>query len=376
MNPLAAVPFRTAKLVLPITALLMAVGAGTAAAAPVHAGHPQTHALGAPATPAKAPKFTWHPLTLLNGWKSASTKGLPTGTPAWAVRDGVVYLRGAIRQPNPSGFLTFADLPKSARPPHDLRIQIFTRTEVPAVLYIGSDGDMEVEGGNALATTSLAAVSYPTAAVKSHQLSLKDNWRSSEASYESGNPAYAVSKGVVYLSGSLHGGTSQLAFTLPRAARPAHRMYISVYTNGLSTGWLLIQKSGQVDVDGPGATTFTSLANISFPVASTKWHAFKMIKGWKSAASIYGSAAPGYAVINGVVYLTGSIHHASGGTGLWTIIPKPARPASELQIEVYTFGGTPGEVNMAQNDGFAVSNPPSYAEGQTSLDAIAYPPGS
>ena len=320
--------------------------------------------------------FTWHPLALVNGWASASTTSLRTGKPAWAVHDGVVYLRGAVKQPA-GGSSAFATLPASARPAHNLYIQVYTNSDTPGILYIGADGTMEAYDGNATTFTSISAVSYPAAAVKSTKLTLKNGWASSQPTYNTGNPAYAVSRGVVYLSGSMHGGTTSApAFVLPKAARPAHVMYVSVYTFDGSTGFLEIFPNGQVDVEGAEAASYTSLASISFPVASTKWHSFTLEAGWKSGAAQFGTAKPSYAVINGIVYLTGSMHRAPGGTGLWTNLPAATRSKDVLEIEVYTVNGTTGGVAITNSLGLVSSNPFTNAEAFTSLAAIAYPPNS
>ena len=320
--------------------------------------------------------FTWHPLALVNGWASASTTSLRTGKPAWAVHDGVVYLRGAVKQPA-GGSSAFATLPASARPAHNLYIQVYTNSDTPGILYIGADGTMEAYDGNATTFTSISAVSYPTAAVKSTKLTLKNGWASSQPTYNTGNPAYAVSRGVVYLSGSMHGGTTSApAFVLPKAARPAHVMYVSVYTFDGSTGFLEILPTGEVDAEGADAASYTSLASISFPVASTKWHNFKLKAGWKSDAQTYGTGAPSYAVINGIDYLTGSMDQPVSGTGLWTDLPAAARSTDVLEIEVYTVNGTAGSIAITNSLGLVSSNPFTDAEAFTSLAAVAYPPSS
>jgi hypothetical protein len=53
---------------------------------------------------------------------------------------------------------------------HNLYIQVYTQSDTPGVLYIGSDGTMEAFDGNAYTFASLSSVSYPTAAItsKSH----------------------------------------------------------------------------------------------------------------------------------------------------------------------------------------------------------------
>jgi hypothetical protein len=381
MKALAALTLRPARLILPAAALLTVIGGTTAAAAPAHAGPPAARAHHGPARPAGAAKLatlSWRQITLANGWQSASTSKLVTGTPAWAAHDGVIYLRGAVKQPTSGGSATFATLPKEARPAHNLYIQIYTNTDTPGILYVGSNGTVEAYGGNADTFASLSAVSYPAASVTPHDLTLKNGWASSQPSYGTGDPAYAVSKGVVYLSGSMHtAGTMTLAFVLPKATRPSHVLYISVYTFDGSTGFLEILPSGQVNVQGADSSEYTSLASVSFPVASTKWTSFKLEGGWKSDNKVYSTGSPAYAVVNGVVYLNGSMDQPTSGTGLWTDLPAAARTKKDvLEIEVYTVNGTAGAVAITNSLGLVSSNPFSNAEDFTSLAGIAYPQSS
>lgn len=357
------------RLIVPTTVLLtLAAPVASSAAAPTEV-----------AKPTNAASLTWHRFTLINGWKSASKKELVTGQPAWAYRNGVVYFRGAIMQPNPAGKIVFANLPKFARPAHKLYIQVYTNGDVPGILYVGNGGTLKALDGNAFTFTSLAAVSYPTAAVKSHKLTLKNGWTSSQTTYGTGDPSYAVSGGVVYLSGSLNtSGTSQLATILPKAARPAHRMIIAVYTfDNIDVGWVDIMPTGEVRVFGGDAHFFTSLANISYPVVGTKWHNFKLVDGWKSGQATFGTATPAYAIINGIVYLNGSMTGATAPNGLWTSLPAGVRTAADvLEIEVYTANGSVGGIAVTSSLGLVSSMPFSNAKQFTSLAAIAYPQGS
>jgi len=374
-----ALLLRPARLTVLVVLLALMSGATTAAAS-VHVGPASTAPHGTTAAPGTTPataSFLWHTLPLENGWTSASTKSLPTGTPAWAIRDGVVYLRGAIKQPT-SGSEIFAQLPSFAWPTHNTYLTVYTSTDVPGILFVSTSGVMWAYNGNSATFTSLAGVSYLTKTVKSSALSLENGWQSSQSTYDTGNPSYVVGDGVVYLSGSMHtAGTSRLAFVLPKAARPATGMYISVYTFDGTTGWLHIQSTGQVYANGLDAGDYTNLASIAFPVATTKWHKIPLTAGWKSAASVLPSATPEYAVINGIVYLNGSMHQPVSGTGLWTFIPAAARTTGdELNFEVYTTKGSTGSVDMTNSLGLVGSVPFSNARAFTSLAGIAYPPGS
>jgi hypothetical protein len=373
MKPVVSPLLRSARLILPAAALLAAMGGTAALATPAQAGISIGHAHSALAKP---PKLTWHPFKLLSGWKSATAKKLVTGVPAWALQNGVVYLRGAIRQPSTGGTI-FASLPKQARPTSNLYNQVFSKGDVPATLYIGANGLMEAYNGNADAFTSISGMSYPTASVKSHKFTLLNGWQSSQPVFGTGDPSYAISKGVVYLSGSLRaGGASPLAFKLPKAARPAHALFISVYTvDGSAPGEVEIEPQGEVDIAGTGAAEYTSLATISFPVAATKWHKFKLDSGWKPFTK-FDTAVPAYAVINGIVYLDGAMDQSPAGDGLWAILPAATRTAHVVDIEVLTTSGTVGALTITSNPGIAGSVPVSNAQTMTSLSGVAYPPSS
>ena len=357
-----------ARLAFAAAALLAVTLASGSAAAAAHTG------AGAAATS----KFTWHTFKLLNGWSSASAPKLKTGTPSWTSHNGVIYLRGAIKQAGPDTNADFAALPKYARPAHNLYIQVFTQSEAPGTVYIASDGTLEAYSGNATTFASLSGISYAIAPIKSHKLTLTNGWVSSQSQWGTGNPAYAVSGGIVYLSGSLKAGaTAKAALTLPKAARPPHQMFLSVYTNDASTGYVTIKPDGRVIINGSDAVDFTSLANISFPVSGTKWTNFKLEDGWKSGFTPFHTATPAYAIINGVVYFTGTMLDPKGSVGLWTTLPKGVRTAKDvLELEVFTVSGNVGTVGVTNSFGLAASNPFLLAQGCTSLAGIAYPQSS
>jgi len=139
-------------------------------------------------------------------------------------------------------------------------------------------------GGGAYASTHVSAGNIPaathtvaTAGVTWTSLSLINGWASENGAYSTGNPKVAAQSGIVYLSGSLAQSTpssSEFAI-LPSSFRPAHNMYITVYTNGDTTGTLYIGHDGTMEAysgtpcgSGNTAQCFTSLATVSFPVNS------------------------------------------------------------------------------------------------------------
>jgi hypothetical protein len=97
---------------------------------------------------------------------------------------------------------------------------------------------------------------------------------SGQGQYQSGDPAYTVSNGIVHLLGSLKqpSGTSDLFAVLPKAARPAHFLYFAIYTNKGTFGWVTINPTGLIFASNFGGNTaarlYTSLATISYPVNS------------------------------------------------------------------------------------------------------------
>jgi hypothetical protein len=107
------------------------------------------------------------------------------------------------------------------------------------------------------------------------------------------------------------------------------------------------------------------------------WHKLTLLHGWKSSQSQYDSGNPEYSVSNGVVYLAGSLHQASGTSQEFAVLPKGARPTHDLWITVYTMSGTSGTLYIGANgDMAATSLTPADAQDYTSLAAVSYPASS
>jgi hypothetical protein len=147
-------------------------------------------------------------------------------------------------------------------------------------------------GGGAYASTHHGSASnYPpvrvsnstvgtqaaTAGVTWTSLSLINGWATENGTFGTGNPKVSLQGGIVYLSGSLAQSTlgSATFAILPSAFRPTHNLYITVYTNGSTTGTLFIASSGVMEAysnstcgSGNTAQCFTSLATVSFPINS------------------------------------------------------------------------------------------------------------
>jgi hypothetical protein len=138
-------------------------------------------------------------------------------------------------------------------------------------------------GGGAYASTHLSTGKSPAASgtlttgVSWTSLSLINGWASENGTYQTGNPKVAEQNNVVYLSGSLGQSTpgSSTFAILPSSFRPAHNLYITVYTNSDTSGTLFIGHDGTMEAyasgtcgSGNSAQCFTSLATVSFPVNS------------------------------------------------------------------------------------------------------------
>jgi len=115
---------------------------------------------------------------------------------------------------------------------------------------------------------------------------------------------------------------------------------------------------------GPSATA----ASAAPSVTTFRWHNIGLTDGW----STYGAqnlGSPGYAIVNGVVYLRGAM---SGGFGAaFATLPKAARPARDLWTSTVTLGPTNGALQVQHNGTLAAFG--SNATGFTSLSGISYP---
>jgi hypothetical protein len=350
-----------AVLAIPVAIASVALGTGASSAS----------------TTAPASAVTWHKLSAINGWHSGQHSG-NTGDPRWAVKDGVVYLSGSVRRSSGSRNL-FAVLPLQARPSRAMWITVSMAGHATGTLTILPTGKMyasSTPSGYAPFYTSLAAVSFPAkSTAKKKKITLLNGWHSEQSVWNSGDPCYTVKNGVVYLSGSLAttGANRQFAL-LPKAARPAHNEYITVYTFKGTFGTVLIEPNGRASAYSGSATSFTSLASVSYPVASAPSHKLTLQGGWHSEQGVYNTGDPAYEVSGGVVYLSGSL--ATGGTNTeFAVLPPAARPAHILYIKAYTFANSVGTVLIEPNGTMAVYNALDSADSRefTSLATISFP---
>jgi hypothetical protein len=323
---------------------------------------------------------TWHRLALRNGWRSSRSASYSVANPSYTVSGGIVYLDGALHQATGSK-TEFAVLPRGARPAHKefMTVMSGTAAGVPGTVEISPDGVMTASSptGSTRPLTSLEAVSYPAAGGHWTNIKLAGGWKSAAAAFGTVRPAYTIRNGIVYLGGSLTSGTGSRFATLAKNARPRSVLYITVYNSGGSWGDVVIPPSGVIESFGLTAHLQTALDGVSFPTAAAKlgWHKLKLSAGWTSSQADYQTGDPAYAVSGPIVYLAGSMHFTSG-SAIFAALPKAARPVNDIIRQVYTYGDTTGGLILTPIFGIAGSNPPSNAQGYTSLAGIAYPRNS
>src|SRR5581483_9398592 len=117
------------------------------------------------------------------------------------------------------------------------------------------------------------------------QLTLKNGWTG--APFGTANPAAEVVSGIVHLKGAMATTkTNAIAFTLPKAFRPATNVFVPVDMCDATNGRLFIQPNGVVTVDAAdfaNAQCFTSLDGVSFAKSATSFTSLSLQNGWTNA---------------------------------------------------------------------------------------------
>jgi hypothetical protein len=170
----------------------------------------------------------------------------------------------------------YSTLPPAARPASVEYIDVYTWDGTSGFVEIDPSGAIYATGSYANRYTSLAGISYPAATAPRTYFSLQNGWFSEQGSFSSGDPAYTVVHGIVYLSGSMANDPSnadQLFAELPLGARPTHTLFLLNYNLSGSVGVLRLGLNGKLYEQGANlnlsnADAFTSLANVNFPVKS------------------------------------------------------------------------------------------------------------
>lgn len=111
------------------------------------------------------------------------------------------------------------------------------------------------------------------------------------------------------------------------------------------------------------------------------FHGLSLTNGWQSENANDGTGNPRVGVLNGVVYLKGSLAQPTPGSSLVTLLPSADRPVDTMLINVWTSGGTPGTLEITAAGQMFLSSNTACGSGNTaqcftSLATISWPIGS
>jgi hypothetical protein len=313
---------------------------------------------------------SFHPLTLKNGWV-----GAPFGTalPQAKVVSGVVSFKGAIATAgtDPIAFR----LPLALRPATDVYVKVDLCNAANGRLLIQPTGFVTVEAetsfSDAQCFTSLDGASFALTATKA--LTLQNGW--TNAPFSTSNAAVSLISGIVHFKGSIAGGTTSVAFTLPPSMRPSTSVYVPVDMCNATNGRLLIVPDGTVSVQAESsfsnAQCFTSLDGASFVRSATA--TFTLLNGWTGAP--FSTSVAARKVVSGTVFFKGAI---SGGTSSVVFrLPRAIRPVTNVFIPVDLCNAHNGRLDIATNGVVSVEAEGgtfSNAQCFTSIDGASFAP--
>lgn len=201
--------------------------------------------------------------------------------------------------------------------------------------------------GAFLLLTSLTLVSASATAqfAGPTQLTLVNGW--SDAAFGTGHAMVQEANGIVQFRGSIAGGYTGVAFTLPAGLRPATDVYIPVDLCDAANGRLHITPAGVVDVEAESsladAQCFTSLDGASFAPQATTFTALSLINGWTNAPFATSNAA--VKIIGPKVYFKGAI--ATTGTNSQPfVMPSGFRPLKDVYVNIDLCDASKGRLHI------------------------------
>jgi hypothetical protein len=214
---------------------------------------------------------------------------------------------------------------------------------------------------NAGAASAKPSTSFTT-------LTLVNGWVN--APFSTSSAKVADIGGIVHFKGAISSGLSALAFTLPKAFRPATAVYVPVDLCNAANGRLIIRPSGVVSVQAEGsfssAQCFTSLDGASFAKSPHSFTALKLKNGWINAP--YSTSSARVADIAGIVHFKGAI--ALGHNHVVFTLPKAFRPATAVYVPVDLCNANKGRLVIQPSGVVSVQTETSFSEARcfTSLD--------
>ena len=222
--------------------------------------------------------------------------------------------------------------------------------------------------------SAVGAQAATTATPTYTPLSLVNGW--TNYGFGVANAAAANINGIVHLKGGIKtSGLNPVPFILPKADRPAARVYVPVDMCGGTNGRLDITPNGVATVEPEGAnwnnaSCFTSLDGATFAKSATSFTPLTLQNGWASYGG--GTASPAARNISGIVYLKGAMYTA-GTTQLAFTLPPADWPAAVVNIPVDLCNATGGQLEVTPS-GMAVvyADVWSNASCFTSLDGVSF----
>ena len=315
------------------------------------------------------------PLTLVNGW----TNGPFSTRPAQVKLVGnVVHFSGAIASGTSAVAFT---LPSGYLPVNDVYVHIDLCNSTNGRLHIAPSGATEIQEQDGTLVqadcfTSLDGASFALDSAQFVPLVLKNGWANS--AYNTTAAAVQMTNGIVQFKGAISTSRSNpIAFTLPKAYRPATEVYVPVDMCNANKGRLDIATTGVVTVEAENgdfaqAQCFTSLDGVSFAPSAAGFTPLTLINSW--TASPFATSAPAAVVISGVTHLKGAM--ATLGTSSSPfVLPVGMRPKKDVYIPLDLCNATNGRLHITkggvtdveEEDG-SLSNASCF----TSLDGASY----
>jgi hypothetical protein len=111
------------------------------------------------------------------------------------------------------------------------------------------------------------------------------------------------------------------------------------------------------------------------------FHGLSLVNGWQSQNANDGTGNPRVGLLNGIVYLKGSLAQPTPGSSLIALLPSAYRPVDTMLINVWTSGGTLGTLEIFANGQMFLSSNTACGSGDTaqcftSLAGISWAIGS
>lgn len=223
-----------------------------------------------------------------------------------------------------------------------------------------------------LPQAALAASRVP--AVTFTKLALVNGWHTYPGAAA---PAVADISGIITFKGSMQtSGTNAVAFTLPKAFRPATNVYVASALCSANKGRLAINRAGVVTVEAEGGTfsnaaCVTSLDGVSFARSGASFTKLKLQNGWQNAP--FGTSDAAARVISGTVHLKGAID-THGTNPVAFTLPKGFRPASFVFVPVDLCNANKGRLEIMPSGVVHVSAEIRFSDAAcfTSLDGVTF----